>query len=126
MYSSAQFELIHHQARLQKVPAYPAIRLLEVNQFIELCVNTAGRVHDEEVHFVSVRCWAGRRRADSSSESAHGNAFTPQLLPNFVCAIDLHVGLPDALDVRQEQLILLCTLTSQVRVALAGSMAPVA
>ncbi len=62
----------------------------------------------------------------AQSESAHQSfnrasrclrPFARQLAPNFVSAIDLHVGLPDALDLRLEHIVALSTGAALLRVA---------
>jgi hypothetical protein len=55
----------------------------------------------------------------------HGHTFAVELTPDFVSAVDLHVGLPHALDLRHQACIALRATRAQRRVALTGCMAPV-
>ena len=48
------------------------------------------------------------------------------LFPDFVCTVDLFVGLSDALDVSNQRLVTLGTRAAQPRIALMGGMAPIA
>ena len=52
------------------------------------------------------------------------DAFAVQLTPDLVGAIDLHVGVPDPLDFRAQDLIALGACRKQAGVPLSGSMAP--
>ena len=59
---------------------------------------------------------------------AAGNAktFALHLFPDFVCTVDLFVGLSDALDVSNQRLVTLGTRAAQLGIALMGGMAPIA
>jgi hypothetical protein len=48
------------------------------------------------------------------------------LFPDFVCTVDLFVGLSDALDVSNQRLVTLGTRAAQLGIALMGGMAPIA
>src|SRR5258708_39155356 len=54
------------------------------------------------------------------------DALPAHLLPDLRRAVDLHVGLPDTLDLRPQALITYCTGTAPRRIAKLHSMAPVA
>ena len=47
--------------------------------------------------------------------ACHPGAFAPELLPDFVSSVDLHVGLPHALDLRHQDVIALGSCTTQFR-----------
>jgi len=49
--------------------------------------------------------------------AGHRDTFTIELFPDLVCPIDLHVGVPDPLDLRDKFVILLGPVTPQRRVA---------
>jgi hypothetical protein len=53
------------------------------------------------------------------------DAFTAHLMPDLVDTVDLHVGLPDLLDLGHQAVIRLGTCTAQFGLALARSMAPI-
>jgi hypothetical protein len=57
--------------------------------------------------------------------AGHRNAFAIHLRPDLVSAIDLHVGVPDPLDVWDECVIVLGSGTPQGRIAHLGCVAPV-
>jgi hypothetical protein len=48
------------------------------------------------------------------------------LFPDLVCAVDLQVGLPDALDLGHQRLVTLGARAAQLGIALMGGMAPIA
>jgi hypothetical protein len=54
------------------------------------------------------------------------NALPVHLQPDLVGAIDLHVGMPDALNVRHQGVVTLRACAAQLGVALAGGVAPIA
>jgi hypothetical protein len=54
------------------------------------------------------------------------DTFTVHLMPDLVGTVDLHVGLPDLLDLGHQGVIRLGTCTAQFGLALARSMAPIA
>ena len=47
-------------------------------------------------------------------------------MPDLICAIDLHVGLPDGLDLVHQRFMAFGTGAKQLGLAFAGGMAPVA
>ncbi len=57
--------------------------------------------------------------------AGHGSAFAVHLVPDFVSTIDLHIGLPDTLDLQGQRDITLDACTTQLRVALTRCMTPV-
>ena len=67
------------------------------------------------------------RKPHESLHRAAGycNAFAVQLVPDLVRAVDLHVGLPDSIDQRQQDFILLGTHTTQFWVSQSGGMATI-
>ena len=58
--------------------------------------------------------------------AGHFGALSVHLVPDLISAVDLHVGLPDSLDLRGQHLITLGSGSAQFGFALAGGMAPVA
>ena len=50
----------------------------------------------------------------------HGTAFTAELSPDLVVAIDLHVGLPDALDLRRQRFVASSASAALFQVAAKG------
>lgn len=56
----------------------------------------------------------------------HHNAFAVHLHPDLVGAIDLHVGLPDPLNMRDQHLVAPGAGTAPVGPALEGGVAPIA
>jgi hypothetical protein len=60
-----------------------------------------------------------------NSATSDSDAFAVQLLPDLVGAVDLHVGIPDTLNLRLEFGIPLRPLADEGRISLAGCMAPI-
>ncbi|MNX85066.1 hypothetical protein D3C86_1168920 [compost metagenome] len=58
--------------------------------------------------------------------TGHRNAITVQLLPDLVGAIDLHVGLPDALDMRDQNIVTPGSGTAQGGIAPLRRVTPIA
>jgi hypothetical protein len=56
----------------------------------------------------------------------NGDAFAVELLPDLVGAVDLHVGVPHALDVRHQDIVTLSSGAASLRVALFAGVAPIA
>src|SRR5690625_1960507 len=57
--------------------------------------------------------------------SCNAIALTIHLFPDLACPIDAKVLLPDSFNLGLEQFVPLCTLTTQLRVAAPGGVAPV-
>ena len=58
--------------------------------------------------------------------ACYRHAFSPQLPPDLVDAVDLQVGLPDAFNVRHQSVVTLGARAAQLGIALMGRMAPIA
>ncbi len=59
-----------------------------------------------------------------NSTESHGRSFTPELPPYLVGTVDLHVGLPDALNLRRQQFVALVSSPALVRLAHQRGVAP--
>ena len=70
---------------------------------------------------------AQAQSAHQSLDSApgNGNSLTVHLFPDLVGSVDLHIGVPDPLDLRDKFVIVLGPVTAQYRLAHLGSMTPV-
>ena len=85
-------------------------------------------VNDRGAHHLAAARALQHQAFHQTLHRAAGNAktFALHLLPDFVCTVDLFVGLPDALDVSNQRLVTLGTRAAQLGVALMGCVAPIA
>src|SRR5471032_1214067 len=80
-------------------------------------------LHDFAPHHIT-QAGAAHQTLDGATGGL--DAFATQLAPDLFCTINLHIGLPDALDLQGQHLVALGASTSQSRIAPLRGVTPVA